>query len=153
LASLRLALTFLFTYPGAPCIFYGDEIGLSGGHEPDCRQSFPWEESSWNHEVRDLTRALIQLRLAHRELRWGDFSTLHAEAGVYAYKRSLGNLHTVTALNASEEDCTISLHLGVLNGKRPAILSGSAEFLSRNAFGLRIPRRNAVVLGFGGAQA
>jgi hypothetical protein len=72
---------------------------------------------------------------------------------VYAYKRSLGNLHTVTALNASEEDCTINLHLGVLNGKRPAILSGSAEFLSRNAFGLRIPRRNAVVLGFGGAQA
>jgi neopullulanase len=153
LASLRLALTFLLTYPGAPCIFYGDEIGLSGGHEPECRQPFPWGESSWNHEIRDLTRRLIQLRLARRELRWGDFGTLHAEAGVYAFRRSLGDAHTVSVLNASEEARTIDLELGELSGTRAEILSGSADVLPGNTLGLRIPPRGAVVLGFGTARA
>jgi neopullulanase len=153
LASLRLALTFLLTYPGAPCIFYGDEIGLCGGHEPDCRQPFPWAESSWNHEIRELTRALIQLRLARRELRWGDFGTLHAEAGVYAFRRSLGDVHTVTALNASNEDCTIDLDLGALSSAPPEILSGSAELVPGHPLTLRIPRRNAVLLSLGAARA
>ncbi len=44
LNSLKLALMFIFTYPGAPCIFYGDEIGLYGRHDPECRQPFPWDE-------------------------------------------------------------------------------------------------------------
>jgi glycosidase len=153
LASLRLALTFLLTYPGAPCIFYGDEIGLAGGHEPNCRQPFPWEESSWNHEIRELTRSLIQLRLARRELRWGDFGTLYAEAGIYAFRRSLGDAHMVTALNASEEVRTVDLNLGAPSGTRPQILSGSAEVLAGDSLTLRIPPRNAVVLSLGPERA
>jgi neopullulanase len=147
LASLRLALTFLLTYPGAPCIFYGDEIGLSGGHEPDCRQSFPWAETSWNREIRDLTKSLIELRRVRRELRWGDFSTLYAEAGVYAFQRALDGQRTLTALNAGEEDCTIEVNLGALGGTRPEILAGSAELTSGDSLTIRIARRNAVVIG------
>jgi neopullulanase len=153
LASLRLALTFLLTFPGAPCIFYGDEIGLSGGHEPDCRRPFPWAESSWNHEIRGLTKSLIKLRRSRRELRWGDFSTLHAEAGVYAFQRALEGARTLTALNASEEDRTIDLHLGAISGTRPEILAGSADLVSGDSLRLRIPRRNAVVMGLGAPQA
>jgi neopullulanase len=41
--ALKLAWLFLFSYPGAPCIYYGDEIGVDGEHDPDCRKSFPWE--------------------------------------------------------------------------------------------------------------
>ena len=37
-SALRLATLFMFTYPGAPCIYYGDEIGLDGRHDPDCRR-------------------------------------------------------------------------------------------------------------------
>lgn len=153
LASLRLALTFLFTYPGAPCIFYGDEIGLSGGHEPDCRQPFPWAERSWNHEIRDLTKRLIQLRLARREFRWGDFATLHADAGVYAFRRSLGDAQSVSVINASEEDRTIELDVGGLSGAHAEVLAGAADMLPGNALRLRISPRSSVVLGFGAARA
>ena len=41
--ALKLAWLFMFTIPGAPCIYYGDEIGVDGGHDPECRKSFPWE--------------------------------------------------------------------------------------------------------------
>jgi hypothetical protein len=65
----------------------------------------------------------------------------------------LGDVHTVTALNASVEACTIDLDLSALSGARPEILSGSAELLARDSLTLRIPSRNAVVLTLGGAPA
>ena len=51
-ASVRLAALLTFTFPGAPCIYYGDEIGMVGGPDPDCRGSFPWERrSTWNEDI------------------------------------------------------------------------------------------------------
>ena len=41
---IRLALALLFFMPGAPCIYYGDEIGMEGGKDPDCRRTFPWDQ-------------------------------------------------------------------------------------------------------------
>ncbi len=48
-SALRLATLFQMTYPGAPSIYYGDEIGLSGRHDPDNRRAFPWESRSLGH--------------------------------------------------------------------------------------------------------
>jgi glycosidase len=44
----RLAYLFQFAYPGAPAIYYGDEVVLTGGKDPGCRGAFPWDESKWN---------------------------------------------------------------------------------------------------------
>ncbi|MBI3761980.1 MAG: glycoside hydrolase family 13 protein, partial [Chloroflexi bacterium] len=52
-SALRLATLFQMTYPGAPSIYYGDEIGLDGGSDPDCRKTMPWGESQWNTGLRD----------------------------------------------------------------------------------------------------
>jgi len=43
-SRMKLALLFQFTYVGAPSIYYGDEIGLTGDKDPDCRRAFPWDE-------------------------------------------------------------------------------------------------------------
>ncbi|HSG46147.1 MAG TPA: glycoside hydrolase family 13 protein, partial [Anaerolineales bacterium] len=67
--SLKLAWFFLFAYPGAPCIYYGDEIGLDGGHDPDCRKSFPWEESKWDTNLLSYVKELTTLRKKHPALR------------------------------------------------------------------------------------
>jgi cyclomaltodextrinase / maltogenic alpha-amylase / neopullulanase len=63
--AFRLASLFQMTYPGAPCIYYGNEIGMMGGRDPDCRASFPWDEAHWDHDLRNTIKTYIHLRLAH----------------------------------------------------------------------------------------
>ncbi len=50
--ALCLAVLFQMTYPGAPCVYYGDEVGLSGGRDPENRGTFPWDETRWDHDLR-----------------------------------------------------------------------------------------------------
>jgi len=146
LASLRLALTFLFTYPGAPCIFYGDEIGLAGGQDPECRKPFIWAETAWNHELRGLTKSLIHLRRSRRGLRWGDFGRLYSEDGVYAFQRTLGSERTLTVLNAGEDDREIEFDLPMQPAANPGILAGYVEIQPGEKLRLRVPARSGVVL-------
>lgn len=57
-------LCVLFTMPGSPCIFYGTEIGMEGGHDPDCRRCMPWAEieaGKYDSRMEQMKR-LIHLR-------------------------------------------------------------------------------------------
>ena len=67
--GVALATLLQMTLPGAPCVYYGDEIGLDGGKDPDCRRAFPWDETAWHQPTRELLRRAITLRKAHRSLR------------------------------------------------------------------------------------
>lgn len=60
--ALKMAWLFLCMLPGAPCIYYGDEVGLDGRHDPDCRKGFPWEESTWDMDLKAWYKQCIQLR-------------------------------------------------------------------------------------------
>lgn len=74
--KLKQAAFILFTLPGAPSIYYGDEIGLTGGKDPDCRKAFPWDEENWNHDIHDWINKLIRLRQSSEGLRRGSFRRL-----------------------------------------------------------------------------
>ena len=97
------------TYVGAPCIYYGDEIGLPGGPDPDCRRAFPWDEASWNHETLALTRALTAARHATPALRSGDFRVLHAQGETLVYARENGDSQAVIAMNAGHQHADLPL--------------------------------------------
>ncbi|MBX6721711.1 MAG: hypothetical protein IRY92_00525 [Dactylosporangium sp.] len=56
---LRQALAPLVTSPGVPMIYYGDEVGLTGGNDPGCRGCMPWDFEQWDTEVLDMTGALL----------------------------------------------------------------------------------------------
>ncbi len=58
--KVKQAFLFLLTYQGVPSIYYGDEIGIEGGKDPDCRRAFPWEESQWNRDLQSWVRKLVQ---------------------------------------------------------------------------------------------
>ncbi len=60
--KLRMAFAILFFYPGIPCVYYGDEIGLEGGYDPDCRRCFDWEKGHWDRETRNLVKQLSHLK-------------------------------------------------------------------------------------------
>lgn len=57
-------LAVLFTMPGSPCIYYGTEIAMEGGHDPDCRRCMPWDEmdSEENRKRLEEMKKLISLR-------------------------------------------------------------------------------------------
>jgi len=67
--ALRLAFLFLMTYPGAPCVYYGDEIGMEGGRDPENRGTFPWDESQWDHSLRNDIKKFICIRSGRRKER------------------------------------------------------------------------------------
>ncbi|NOZ71770.1 MAG: glycoside hydrolase family 13 protein, partial [Chloroflexi bacterium] len=88
--ALRLAVLFQMTMPGAPCIYYGDEIGLSAGPDPECREAFPWDvPERWDHDLLSFYRAVTALRRQYPALRTGDYQTLYAAGDVLAFQRSL----------------------------------------------------------------
>ena len=97
--SLELATLLLLTSPGAPCIYYGDEVGLLGGPDPDCRRSFP-AEAQWDQDVLAFHRKLIALRHAHPALRTGAYLPLLAPDDAYAFARVLGGEELIIAVNA-----------------------------------------------------
>jgi len=86
-AYLRLAAAILLTYPGVPTIYYGDEIGMEGGADPDNRRTFPWDESEWDHDLRSYFQTLIRLRRTAPALLRGGMQFLTAEESLIAYQR------------------------------------------------------------------
>jgi neopullulanase len=137
--SLKLAWLFMFTIPGAPCVYYGDEVGVDGGHDPECRKAFPWDENKWDKDLFEYVKACTQLRTEYASLRRGDYKRLYAEGPVMAYSRTHKNETLMVAFNTSTHEQTIELPLAsktkILFGK-PAI-SGNR---------LTIPPRSGIVL-------
>jgi cyclomaltodextrinase len=84
-SAQRLAALIQMTLPGAPCIYYGDEVGLAGREDPDCRRGYPWDPARQDSELREAYRRLIALRRAEPALRRGRFEVLAAEGSTVAY--------------------------------------------------------------------
>jgi cyclomaltodextrinase len=99
--KLKLAFLFQMAFLGAPAIYYGDEIGLEGGKDPDSRRAFPWKKSTWDHDLREWVKTLITLRKRIPCLRRGDFRGLSAEDDSYIFSRNLGEDKVLVVLNTS----------------------------------------------------
>jgi cyclomaltodextrinase / maltogenic alpha-amylase / neopullulanase len=84
--ALRLAALIQMTLPGAPCIYYGDEVGLLGREDPDCRRAYPWDVSRQDRELRAFIAGLTAMRRASPLLRRGRVEFLGAEGMAVAYR-------------------------------------------------------------------
>lgn len=143
--SLKLAWLFLFTYPGAPTIYYGDEVGLDGEHDPYCRKSFPWEESRWDKNLLEYVKELIALRKKNPALRRGDFKRLWSANGTYAFSRSLNGKTFVVAVNVS--DSPQQVHVTYEAKRVPSPVFGKASDITVDErLRFAIPARSGVVL-------
>jgi len=150
--ALQLAVLFQMTLPGAPCIYYGGEIGLSGGTDPHCRQAFPWQApETWDNELLAFYRQATALRHAHPVLRTGTFRFMYAQGMVYAFSRQLGEQTAIVIFNADVETVELHLDLGEL-----AVTTAWVEFwpqvgrsyqAAEGQLELTLPPRQALVLG------
>ncbi len=102
--KLVLAAAFLFSFPGAPAIYYGDEIGLEGGEDPDCRRCFPWNESDWDGELRAVFRQLIAIRRTNPVLRYGHPRFCQVRGRFLVLSMNYGTDEICLALNAGDTE-------------------------------------------------
>ena len=115
-SALRLATLFQMTFPGAPSIYYGDEVGLTGGHDPDNRRAFRWDRpETWDSDLLHDVQKMISLRKGRPALRRGSFTFLHAEGETCAFLRQLGEESVIVAFNTGHRteriDIPTSNHL------------------------------------------
>ncbi|MGB8643777.1 MAG: glycoside hydrolase family 13 protein [Anaerolineae bacterium] len=147
-----LALSFLtmMTYPGAPMIYYGDEIGMLGGKDPDCRRAMIWDESRWDHALRGQIQKYIALRKKYSALRRpSQYAHLYSEGPVYVFSRQRDGHTVIVALNAGAAPATLDLPVDaiLLNGATVREEWGSARFTVENGrlTGLTVPARDGSV--------
>lgn len=149
-ASVNLATLLLMTFPGAPCVYYGDEIGLPGELDPDCRRAMPWDRpGDWDREVLERHQRLIALRHAHPALRTGEYRPLHADADTVAFAREDGNEALLVAVNAAESPRAIEVALDGALGKAAALRAAFGGRDVRPEAGrvrLELPARDGLVL-------
>jgi cyclomaltodextrinase / maltogenic alpha-amylase / neopullulanase len=110
LEAAKLTVLMQMTFPGTPCVYYGDEIGLQGTREPACRGTIPWENTElWNADLHSWFKHLIALRHAQPALQRGGFKTVFAESQTFAFERSLEQDRILVILNASGDAVNFDL--------------------------------------------
>ena len=150
ITSLKLAYLFQMTFAGAPCVYYGDEIGMQGGDTVEAaRNSFQWDRTSWNDDLRDYLKNCIALRKAHPALRGGSFSTLIADGELFVFARESDGELAIVALNAGEESRPISLSLsdrGQPNSPLSSWAGAAVQYADGAVNGWTVPARSGDVL-------
>lgn len=108
-AASRLALGLLFAAEGVPMIYYGDEVGMTGFNDPDCRRCMIWDPDRWDTETFQWTRALIRLRRDQAALRRGTVRTLLAGEDVLVRVREHRAGNVVIAANRAATASTVDI--------------------------------------------
>jgi cyclomaltodextrinase / maltogenic alpha-amylase / neopullulanase len=160
-SALRLCTLFQMTMPGAPCVYYGTEIGMTGATDPYSRAAYPWDEpEQWNTELLAFFQQVIALRHAHPVLRTGKVRTLYADHGIYACMREGGEgeeeAAAIVIYNTRTTPLRVNLnHLGSnLSGMEyegvvfRGVWNGQGEHVVEHGglHGVEAPARDAVVL-------
>lgn len=125
----KLIIAFQLLYPGSPMIYYGDEAGMWGGNDPDCRKPMVWPEMTYapethnpdqsshepdsvgfNKELFDWYRRFIGLRKRYPALRRGSYETLATDEAqqLYAFSRKLGREEVIVVLNRGSRPATFT---------------------------------------------
>jgi glycosidase len=144
LRILKLTTIFQFTYPGAPYIYYGDEAGMWGANDPDCRKPMVWDDLQYedesflpdqtqrkvplkvyvNNDILNHYKKLIKIRKDNDALMLGDFKTLLTDDlhNVYAFSRNYNGTGIIVIINNSDIPAGVAIpadgneYLDLLNG-------------------------------------
>lgn len=146
---MKLAAMFQFTYFGTPCIYYGDEIGMDGGHDPGCRKCMEWDESKHDKDLFHFYQTLIKLRKEHSALRTGTFKFLKAEknGGKIAYLREDDNETILIAVNNDKAGNTMTLP--VLDRQWTNLWNGEGLSAKQGQLTVKLPAYGFAILKAG----
>ncbi|MFV0392385.1 MAG: alpha-amylase family glycosyl hydrolase [Paludibacteraceae bacterium] len=145
--KMALMQTFILTIPGVPVIFYGDEIGLTGANDPDCRRMMRFD--GWNkHEQKlfDKTAQLAQLRNNNPALVYGDFINLQTTTETWIFARKYFNKSAIVIFNNSDtaEEFDIEIPYNLKNSYKASF--GSKFSLKDGKLNLKLEAYSSEVL-------
>jgi alpha-glucosidase len=125
----RVAVTLLFTFPGVPSVYYGDEIGMAGKNDPDCRRCMIWEPQAWNGGRREFYQKLIHLRRTSPALRQGGYQLLYAAAETLAFLREAPAERLIVVARRKDDGLAVLpvQHGGLPDGLRLQDVISNAE--------------------------
>ncbi|HJZ45747.1 MAG TPA: alpha-amylase family glycosyl hydrolase, partial [Roseiflexaceae bacterium] len=152
--SVRLATLLLMTFPGAPSIYYGDEIGLPGTNfDPDTRRTILWDRpDTWDMYALAYHKQLIAMRHAHPALRTGAYHRLYADDDTYAFARTSGGEALLVALNVGAAPRSTHMPANGLfapGGVVELVYGSSAARLEGQHIAIELGARDGVVLRVG----
>ncbi len=151
--TVRIATILLMTFPGAPSVYYGDEIGLPGGRDPDCRRTMPWSRrEAWDTDTLAYYKQLIALRHAHKALRRGKYMRLHADQWTYAFGRQLEEDRLIIVVNVADRAQTIKIPINALfaDGMTlDAVYGKASATVEGGMVEVTIPARDGLILTAG----
>lgn len=103
--KVKITVLFQMTYIGAPMIYYGDEIGMMGWRDPDCRRTMIWDTLHWNHDLLNFYKKVIRIRNENPVLRRGTYRTIVADENqnIFGFLREDDNTKALVILNNSNE--------------------------------------------------
>ncbi|HEY3266800.1 MAG TPA: alpha-amylase family glycosyl hydrolase [Armatimonadota bacterium] len=146
-----LATLFQMTYPGSPCIYYGDENGMTGGTDPYNRAPMVWNKARWNLPLRGEYIRAVALRRAHPALRGAGIETLSAEAASKSVvlARWGGGETLIVAFNGSDASRTVKARAAGLKGPLTDLWNGGAVPVRNGSISLTLPPFGGAVLAEG----
>lgn len=117
---VKQAIVLLLTYPGMPVIFYGDEIGMDGETDPDCRKTMQWNKSGSSIEL--FTRRMIDVRNTSLSLQKGNLLHVNLENDIYSFIRIFDKELMLILINPTDLEVRLHIHLSDLCLEKPADL-------------------------------
>ncbi len=131
-ATVAVAAGMLFTFPGAPMVFMGDELGGTGVDGEDARRPMPWDHPGrWDRPTLAAYRALARLRRRHHALRRGGFRWVHTdpERLLYVRESSEETLVCLAVRGSAPPAAVPAAALGLRPGEAAEPLHGTADAL------------------------
>ena len=110
---MKLAIVFQFTYIGVPYIYYGDEVGLNGGEEPQSRKCMVWEKEKQNRDLLEFYKKIIKLRKNNYELIYGNYKTIYSKDNIIAFERNYNKEKIIIIINNNYEERVVDLNLSL----------------------------------------
>jgi len=121
LEVMRQAIMMQITLPGAPTVYYGDEVGVCGFTDPDNRRTYPWGNE--NLELLEYHRYVNKWHRIRKELKTGSLIRLISTGGVVCYARVLKDNISVVIINAGEYNAKTDIPLYLTGMRDNAVIS------------------------------